>query len=93
MGLEEGGGSIAAVKNSPVDCFLARGRVPRRQAHLSGKTAWHPFRVLIFYGIRRIMGLEEGGGSIAAVKNSPVDCFLARGRVPRRQAHLSGILF
>ena len=25
------------------------------------------------------MGLEEGGGSVAAVKNSPVDCFLAGG--------------
>ena len=50
----------------------------------------HPKRVSIFYGIRRIMGLEEGGGSVAAVKNSPVDCFLARGRVPRRQANLCG---
>lgn len=49
----------------------------------------HPKRVSIFYGIRRIMGLEEGGG-VAAVKNSPVDCFLARGRVPRRQANLCG---
>ena len=39
MGLEEGGGSVAAVKNSPVDCFLARGRVPRRQANLCGKAA------------------------------------------------------
>jgi len=45
-----------------------------------------------FYGIRRIMGLEEGGGSVAAVKNSPVDCFLARGRVPRRQANLCGFV-
>ena len=39
----------------------------------------HPKRVSIFYGIRRIMGLEEGGGGVAAVKNSPVDCFLAGG--------------
>ena len=38
MGLEEGG-SVAAEKNSPVDCFLARGRVPRRQANLCGKAA------------------------------------------------------
>lgn len=52
----------------------------------------HPKRVPIFYGIRRIMGLEEGGGSVAAVKNSPVDCFLARGRVPRRQANLCGFV-
>ena len=52
----------------------------------------HPFRVSIFYGIRRIMGLEEGGGSVAAVKNSPVDRLLARGRVPRRQANLCGFV-
>ena len=38
------------------------------------------------------MGLEEGGGSVAAVKNSPVDCFLARGRVPRCQANLCGFV-
>ena len=37
------------------------------------------------------MGLEEGGGSVAVIKNR-VDCFLARGRVPRRQANLCGFV-
>lgn len=33
----------------------------------------HPFRVSIFYGIRRIMGLEEGDGSTAAHVSKPLD--------------------
>ena len=42
----------------------------------------HPIGVL-FFGMRiSEAGLEQGGG--AAAKNSPVDCFSARGKVPPR---------
>ena len=39
-------------------------------------------RVLFFYGIRCMMGLEESGPPKGRVKKCPVDLFLARGRVP-----------
>ena len=73
IGLEQDGGSQAA-KNSPVDCFLVRGRVPprdrvpaemRMQREPSTRVGAGRFFMLI--------GLEQDGGPQTA-KNSPVDC-------------------
>jgi len=44
----------------------------------------------IFASSYLVAGLEKGGG--AAAKNSPVDCFSARGKVPQPEQSLSEIV-
>ena len=65
----------SAQKNSPVDCFLARGRFPR----VSPETLQLMLECFFVYPVR---GIEQGSAP-QRTKNSPVDCFLARGRFPR----------
>jgi len=69
------GQCAAAHKNSPVDCFLARGRFPR----VSPETLQLMLECFFVYPER---GIEQGSAP-QRTKNSPVDCFLARGRFPR----------
>ena len=69
------GRCAAAHKNSPVDCFLARGRFPR----VSPETLQLMLECFFVYPER---GIEQGSAP-QRTKNSPVDCFLARGRFPR----------
>ena len=69
------GRCAAAHKNSPVDCFLARGRFPR----VSSETLQLMLECFFVYPER---GIEQGSAP-QRTKNSPVDCFLARGRFPR----------
>ena len=69
------GQCAAAHKNSPVDCFIARGRFPR----VSLETL--PLMLECFF-VYLVRGIEQGSAP-QRTKNSPVDCFLARGRFPR----------
>jgi len=69
------GQCAAAHKNSPVDCFIARGRFPR----VSPETLQLMLECFFVYPVREI----EQGSAPQRTKNSPVDCFLARGRFPR----------
>ena len=62
-------------KNTPVDCFLARGRFPR----VPSETLQLMLECFFVYPER---GIEQGSAP-QRTKNSPVDCFLARGRFPR----------
>ena len=73
-GIEQGG-APQRTKNSPVDCFLARGRFPR----VSPETLQLMLECFFVYPVR---GIEQGSAP-QRTKNSPVDCFLARGRFPR----------
>ena len=73
-GIEQGG-ALQRTKNSPVDCFLARGRFPR----VSPETLQLVLECFFVYPVR---GIEQGSAP-QRTKNSPVDCFLARGRFPR----------
>jgi len=69
------GQCAAAHKNSPVDCFLARGRFPHGSPE--------PLQlVLEWFFVYPVRGIEQGSAP-QRTKNSPVDCFLARGRFPR----------
>ena len=71
----EQGSAPQRTKNSPVDCFLARGRFPR----VSSETLQLMLECFFVYPER---GIEQGSAP-QRTKNSPVDCFLARGRFSR----------
>ena len=73
-GIEQGS-APQRTKNSPVDCFLARGRFPR----VPSETLQLMLECFFVYPVR---GIEQGSAP-QRTKNSPVDCFLARGRFPR----------
>ena len=80
VGREQGGGEAAS--NSPVDCCLARGRVPIDYRSISCCAyTWMSYKKTPMASfLVPVVGLEKGGGEAAS--NSPVDCCLARGRVP-----------
>ena len=84
-GTRKGGLSEAKARKCPVDTFLARGRVHRRKtaprkgywlSSISPFAFGHPL-----FGFPP-EGTRKAGSGTAGVKNSPVDCFSGRGRVP-----------
>ncbi len=73
-GIEQGG-APQRTKNSPVDCFLARGRFPR----VSPKNT--PAYAGVFFRVSRAR--NRTGRCAAAHKKQSSGLFLARGRFPR----------
>ena len=78
------GPGAAGVKNSPVDCFSGRGRVPpfpdasRKGCRWKRRTPTPQGLPLFCFPPE---GTRKGGLSEAKARKCPVDTFLARGRV------------